>query len=275
MLQNLPSIVTAQVLDPKPGWIVLDMCAAPGGKTTAIAELMQNTGSVFALDRTHKKVKRIADLANELNLTCIYPYKLDATKALYYGDVKDTTQNQSKVKLNTKELARKTRKEAFRVQCKQQPIPEAVSMQQSNGFPAGFFDGILLDAPCSALGLRPRLHFPHTLTELQETAHYQRRLLDAAVPLMKEGGVLVYSTCTINPMENEANVQYALMKYPCLVLEAQSPVLGRTGLSCSANGEDQWLSPDQASLLQRFDPCDFSLDSIGFFIAKFSKRTVS
>lgn len=55
-LQNLPSAVAAMVLDPKPGWRVLDMCAAPGGKTTAIAQLMEDTGEVIALDRTHAKV---------------------------------------------------------------------------------------------------------------------------------------------------------------------------------------------------------------------------
>lgn len=56
MLQNLPSVVTAHVLNPQPGWSVLDMCASPGGKTTSIAELMQDQGQVIALDRTHKKV---------------------------------------------------------------------------------------------------------------------------------------------------------------------------------------------------------------------------
>ena len=56
MLQNLPSIVTAQVMNPQSGWKVLDMCAAPGGKTTAMAEWMGDQGEVIALDRTHKKV---------------------------------------------------------------------------------------------------------------------------------------------------------------------------------------------------------------------------
>lgn len=58
MLQNLPSALSAMVLDPKPGWRALDMCAAPGGKTTAIAQLMENRGEVIALDRTHCKVSR-------------------------------------------------------------------------------------------------------------------------------------------------------------------------------------------------------------------------
>ena len=56
MLQNLPSIVAAQVMNPQSGWKVLDMCAAPGGKTTAMAEWMGDRGEVIALDRTHKKV---------------------------------------------------------------------------------------------------------------------------------------------------------------------------------------------------------------------------
>ena len=67
------------------------------------------------------------------------------------------------------------------------------------GFPPCSFDYILLDAPCTALGIRPRLLLPHDLELLLQTAEYQRKLLDVAVQLLKPGGVLVYSTCSINP----------------------------------------------------------------------------
>lgn len=74
-----------------------------------------------------------------------------------------------------------------------------MDVEQCNGFKCGSFDGVLLDAPCTALGLRPRLRHAQTLKELTTTANYQRNLLDAAVELVKPGGTLVYSTCTINP----------------------------------------------------------------------------
>lgn len=237
----------------------------------SLVDSLQNTGSVIALDRTHKKVKHIADLAEELKLSCISAYKMDAIKAVF-----PTTEASSLINTinqpNAKDIARQLRKQTMRIQCKQEPISESVGMQRINGFAPGSFDGVLLDAPCSALGLRPRLHFPHTFQDLEETAQYQRRLLDAAVPLLKDEGILVYSTCTINPMENEENVNYALQKHPCLILEDQNPVLGKTGLTQSANGAFKWLNSQQAALIQRFDPSDFELDTIGFFIAKFRKR---
>ncbi|WIA32337.1 hypothetical protein OEZ86_003175 [Tetradesmus obliquus] len=138
MLQNLPSILAAQVLNPQTGSRVLDMCAAPGGKTTMLAQLMQGKGQVIALDRL---------------------YGLGPAKC--------------------------------------------------PGFAPESFDAVLLDAPCTALGLRPRLLQQQQLSLLLETAAYQ---------LVKPGGVLVYSTCTISPAENEVNVRHALDSYPCLQL---------------------------------------------------------
>jgi hypothetical protein len=83
MLQNLPSIVAAQVLQPPPGSRVLDMCAAPGGKTTMLAQLMGCVGRVYALDRSHAKVDDVRSLAEELGCSsCITAIKMDATKAV-------------------------------------------------------------------------------------------------------------------------------------------------------------------------------------------------
>lgn len=82
MLQNLPSAVVAHVLAPPPGSRVLDMCASPGGKSTHLAQLMNDQGQVIALDRTHAKAQQIRNLAAELGLSCIQAFKLDATTAL-------------------------------------------------------------------------------------------------------------------------------------------------------------------------------------------------
>ena len=82
MLQNLPSLTAAVVLGPTPGSRVLDMCAAPGGKTTALAQIMDDKGEVIALDRSHSKAASIKNLAEELGITCVKAFKHDATKAV-------------------------------------------------------------------------------------------------------------------------------------------------------------------------------------------------
>lgn len=90
-LQNLPSIVTAHALDPQKGERILDMCAAPGGKTTAIAMLMKDEGEVVAVDRSHNKVLDIQKLAAEMGLNCITAFKLDALKAVWRRNDSDIT----------------------------------------------------------------------------------------------------------------------------------------------------------------------------------------
>ena len=74
-----------------------------------------------------------------------------------------------------------------------------LSCLDRRGFPPESFDYILLDAPCTGLGLRPRLLHRQTIEQLRSAAHYQRILLDVAVALLKPGGEMVYSTCSINP----------------------------------------------------------------------------
>jgi 16S rRNA C967 or C1407 C5-methylase (RsmB/RsmF family) len=143
----------------------------------------------------------------------------------------------------------------------------------SQGFSPNSFDRVLLDAPCSALGLRPRLFAGQdTLDSLRNHSKYQRKMFDQAVKLVRPGGVLVYSTCTLNPGENEAVIRYALDTYKFLSLAEQNPKIGGPGLigrfELSDGSVEEWLRPGEEDLVQRFDPSS-SLDTIGFFVAKF------
>ncbi|XP_075674114.1 rRNA (cytosine-C(5))-methyltransferase NOP2C isoform X3 [Castanea sativa] len=301
-LQNLPSIVTAHALDPQKGERILDMCAAPGGKTTAIAMLMKDEGEVVAVDRSHNKVLDIQKLAAEMGLNCITALKLDALKSVWRRNDSDITADLccseetdgvtiqssdllgSHVERNSpiivegmsteksgKESGRKNirrmRNGSGRNQC------NGGRVQNSKGFSPNSFDRVLLDAPCSALGLRPRLFAGEdTIESLRNHATYQRRMFDQAVQLARPGGIIVYSTCTINPGENEALVRYALDRYTFLSLVPQHPRIGGPGLVGHCEFPDgyieEWLRPGEEELVQRFDPSS-PLDTIGFFIVKF------
>ncbi|KAJ4981396.1 hypothetical protein NE237_032233 [Protea cynaroides] len=318
-LQNLPSIITAHALDPQPGERVLDMCAAPGGKTTAIAILMKDEGEVVAVDRSHNKVMNIQKLAAELGLTCITTYKLDALKAVSRTNQsvdfssphcneeklkaafaslsssesptenapfvtmeeangcathdenvtnKMTNQGIYHSKADIRKNARRLKNGPGRSHCK------GAKVDNSKGFPPNSFDRVLLDAPCSALGLRPRLFVgEETIESLRHHGNYQRKMFDQAVKLVRPGGVIVYSTCTINPGENEALVRYALNRYTFLSLASQNPRIGGPGLlghfEFYDGNVEEWLRPGEEELVQRFDPSS-PLDTIGFFIAKFN-----
>ncbi|XP_046706606.1 tRNA (cytosine(72)-C(5))-methyltransferase NSUN6 isoform X1 [Silurus meridionalis] len=246
-LQNLPSVVVGHVLGPRPGERILDMCAAPGGKTTHIAALMANQGVVVALDKIKSKVEKIRENADALRLHCI--------KAHCYNSIQAICPD----------------------------LTHSCSAADAPPFPEESFDRILLDAPCSGLGQRPNMAINYSLKEVCSYQPLQRKLFRTAVQLMKKGGVLVYSTCTVTLAENEEQVAWALKTFPCLTLELQEPHLGSQGMPGAE------LSHDQLRLLQRFRP-EFSwhgatdihgpedlllkanTDTIGFFIAKFMKR---
>ncbi|GLT94048.1 hypothetical protein SLE2022_118110 [Rubroshorea leprosula] len=318
-LQNLPSIATAHALDPQKGERILDMCAAPGGKTTGIAILMKDEGEVVAVDRSHNKVLDIQNLAAELGLTCITTYKLDALKAVCKIDglsdmaTSNCSKNNMDMTLKNSDLPRSHENRVSSVMAEELNANitsgENVSIEKENertyvgkadirknerimrngpgrnqsqggrvekskGFLPNSFDRILLDAPCSALGLRPRLFArEETIESLRNHGNYQRRMFDQAVQLVRAGGVIVYSTCTINPGENEALVRYALDTYSFLSLAPQHPRIGGPGLVGCCELPDgyieEWLRPGEEELVQRFDPSSL-LDTIGFFIAKFN-----
>jgi 16S rRNA C967 or C1407 C5-methylase (RsmB/RsmF family) len=200
---------------------VLDLCAAPGGKTTLLAQIMQDQGEVVALDRTAAKAAQVQALVTSMGLTCVTPLVADSTQ-LYQQDwskpaagaaaavvdglqqegsgsnaagtwtARDPDQQDAPVVL---EAAAGDRPGASFTS---QDFANTLSSQQLQ---PGSFDYVLLDAPCSALGLRPRLLLDWTLPRVVKLAAYQRALWHSAVHLLKPGGTMVYCTCTINPGE--------------------------------------------------------------------------
>ncbi len=158
-IQNLSSMIPAVVLDPQPGERIIDMAAAPGSKTTQIAMLMNNSGSITANDISRTRL-----------------YKLEAILKSY--GVLNTTL--------TREPA------------------EAVWKR----FPESF-DKVLLDAPCSMEGSHRN---EWSLKEIKRMAGQQQWMLRSAVSAAKAGGMIVYSTCSMAPEENEAVVDWLLKK---------------------------------------------------------------
>ncbi|MCA1321350.1 16S rRNA (cytosine(967)-C(5))-methyltransferase RsmB [Bacillus tianshenii] len=155
-IQDESSMLVARALGAEPGQTVYDSCAAPGGKTTHIAEMMKGTGTVISTDLHDHKVKLIKEQADRLDLSNIEVKAMDSRKA----------------------------QEAFQKE---------------------MFDKILVDAPCSGFGVirrKPDLKYTKTMQDVKQLATIQSAILDEVAPLVKKGGTLVYSTCTIDKEEN-------------------------------------------------------------------------
>ena len=145
---------------------------------------------------------------------------------------------------------------------------DASKLSERRSLPIPYvYDRVLIDAPCSGSGNRPRLSFQSiTVKQLKSCQKIQKSVVKSVVPLLKPGGCLVYSTCSVFASENEDLVAWMLKEFPELRLVKQSPYLGRPGYVRDG------LSEKDASLLQRFDIVpSVSLDSIGFFIALLEK----
>jgi 16S rRNA (cytosine967-C5)-methyltransferase len=167
-VQDESSMLVAHALKLTPGMKVLDCCAAPGGKTTHIAEMMDNEGEVWALDLHEHKVKLIEEQRNRLKLTIIHTKCIDSRKA---GDY----------------FANET------------------------------FDRVLVDAPCSGLGVlrrKPDIKYSKNEEDVQALKSVQQSILHAVAPLVKQGGILVYSTCTVDRDENDRVIEQFLQQHP-------------------------------------------------------------
>jgi NOL1/NOP2/sun family putative RNA methylase len=201
--QEAASQLPVQALSPVGGELVLDMCAAPGSKTTQIAQYMKNQGKVVAVD---SNASRLSALKNNLERcgvkNCII-YQKDAAHVADLGVL---------------------------------------------------FDKVLLDAPCSGNFVTDKGWFEkRTIEGVKSMARTQKALLKAAVAVLKPSGTLVYSTCSLEPEEDEEVVEWALDSLPVKLVE--------TGIKAGEPG----LTP-KTRLCRRFWPEKSATQ--GFFLAK-------
>lgn len=177
-IQDESSQLVAPFLEPQETDLVLDMCCAPGSKTTHLAALMNNKGKIIAYDLFEHKIKLVQANLNRLGVKNVELHALDATLLKEH-------------------------------------------------YPKGHFDKILLDAPCSGLGVmkrKPEIKY-HDSSAMDTIIPLQAKLLDNAYYLLKNNGRMVYSTCTINKKENEQMIKQFLAKYPDMKVIEEKKIL--------------------------------------------------
>lgn len=165
-IQDPSTLLAPRLLDPRPGDRLLDLCAAPGGKTTLLAQMLENDAHLVAVEPAADRRERLAENCSRLNADCtVVPSLAEA------------------------------------------PLRE--------------YDRILVDAPCSNTGVIRRrldLRWRLRLEEIQRLSRDQLELLRQAAPLLRPGGTLVYSTCSLEPEENRAVVDAFLQAHPGFLL---------------------------------------------------------
>jgi 16S rRNA (cytosine967-C5)-methyltransferase len=171
LAQSRAAMLVARALDPQAGERVLDLCAAPGGKSTHIAALMGDEGEVVSVERNPARAAELRDTASRLQAACV---RVEVSDAAHHRDDRD------------------------------------------------LFDRVLVDPPCSGLGTlqaRPDLRWRIAPSHLEELAQVQAAILTAGARALRPGGVLVYSTCTISPAENERQLEQFLERNSQFALE--------------------------------------------------------
>lgn len=198
-IQQEASMKTVEVLDPKENTKILDLCAAPGTKTSYLAEYTNNTAKIVANDLAKSKNKLILENIERLGLKNISLTNYDASS--FVEEFKDE------------------------------------------------FDYVLVDAPCSGLGVvgrKPEIRYNRSKETIVRLANLQREILENALKYVKKGGFLVYSTCTIGPLENRDNFKFLKDKENLELVDI--------------NGEDY------------IEYKSFETMTDGFFISKFRKK---
>lgn len=204
------------VVEPKAGEVILDLCAAPGGKSVHMAEMMENKGRVIASDSHGNRLKLLKETRNRLGLT----------------NIEIQTADGSELKLNER------------------------------------IDRILIDAPCSGTGVMNRrsdLALHRQAPDMVALTNLQKKLMQNAATLLKPGGILVYSTCSIEPEENEELIKWFLKEHKDFEPEDLSRFIHPDLLKKWHADKDLSLDSGMLQLL----PSRHGLS--GFFIARLHK----
>ncbi|MBQ3390640.1 MAG: 16S rRNA (cytosine(967)-C(5))-methyltransferase RsmB [Firmicutes bacterium] len=165
-VQDEASMMAVEALDPRPGDTVIDLCAAPGGKTVYAGERMENRGRIIACDLSASKLDIVRRTAEKHGVTTLECEARDATE----------------------------RKEEF----------------------LGLADRVLCDVPCSGLGVirrKPEIRYTKSMEDIRKLCRVQYRILENGASYLKPGGVLVYSTCTVSPLENQQLIDHFFKKH--------------------------------------------------------------
>jgi 16S rRNA (cytosine967-C5)-methyltransferase len=181
LAQSRAAMLVAHALSPRPGERVLDLCAAPGGKSTHLAALMGDEGEVVAVERDARRARELAENARRLGAGSVRVEIADA-----------------------------------------RAVGTASAPVSLRGARAAGFDRVLVDPPCSGLGTlqgNPDLRWRMTPERVREMAREQAAILARGAAALRPGGVLVYSTCTISPTENERLVGAFLQSHHEFALE--------------------------------------------------------
>ncbi|MBU1099047.1 MAG: RsmB/NOP family class I SAM-dependent RNA methyltransferase [Bacteroidetes bacterium] len=217
-IQSLSSMIPPFALLPTSEDKTLDLCAAPGSKTTQLAEMMNNEGTLIANEPSNKRIRSLVHNVDRQNLVNV-------------GVLRFRGETLSKVYHE-------------------------------------YFDKVLVDAPCSGLGIvqkKGEINNWWNTDEVARMSDLQFRLLISAIKSAKVGGEILYSTCTMTCEENEFIIDRVLKKYPVELVDVELPVPSHDGLTEYAGFE---FSPTLKKA-RRIVPWD--INSEGFFIAKLRK----
>jgi 16S rRNA (cytosine967-C5)-methyltransferase len=179
------------LLDPQPGDVILDACAAPGGKSTHMAELLHDRGAIYAIDRKGARLDLLRQNCVRLGIQSVLPIT---------GDVRHPSEW----------------------------IRAVEAAAQGGHDRRTFFDRILEDAPCSGLGVLRRHPEAKWRKECQAFSRHhtlQLQILESVAPRLRPGGVLVYSTCSTEPEENETVIEQFLSTHAEFRRESVAPWL--------------------------------------------------